>query len=156
MIETTVRLGRETVARIALACEGRGVTRSCLVSALVRYASGKMRPLPEGWVRVKYQGRRMKEEWRCQHLVLRPDEYEFFGDMRKVMRLSVSCIVAYAVEHYLDEMLAISGEDTDNYRYRNYIIARFMAGDVVCWAHCWGIPPEIAPDTPTLPPPGIG
>jgi len=150
MVETTIRIGCEAAGRIAETCESRGIRRAVLVSALVRFASGRMRPLPEEWLRVKYQGRRGKQEWRCVHLSVRPDEYEFFGDMRKVQRLSVSFIVAYAVEHFLNEMLEMMGKDTDNYRYRNYLIAQFILGDVVCWVHCWGIPPGI---TTTEPPP---
>lgn len=149
MVDTTIRVGREAAGRIAEICENRGIRKAALVSALVRFASGRMRPLPDGWLRVKYQGRRGKEEWRCLHLAVRPDEYEFFGDMRKVQRLSVSFIVAFAVEHFLDEMMETIGDDTDNYRYRNYLIAQFLLGDVVCWVHCWGIPPGITRPEPS-------
>ncbi len=151
MLDTTIRIGREVADRIDRVCESRGLSRACLVSALVRRVSRRLRPLPEERVRVKYQCRRAKSEWRCVHLALRPDEYEFFGDTRKVFRLSVSCIVAYAVEHLLDELLEEMADDVDNYRYRNYLIARFMAGDVVCWIHCWGIPPQIALGEPIIP-----
>jgi hypothetical protein len=77
------------------------------------------------------------------HVTLRGDEYEFFIDQRKVLKLSVSFIFAYAVEHYLDELMQLMKYECDNYQYRNYAIMNIVLDNVSCWLLCWGIPHEI-------------
>jgi len=56
------------------------------------------------WSHIRYQKRGKNEVWRQLYLTLRPDEYEFFLDLRKVFKFSVSCLVTYAVEKYLEEI----------------------------------------------------
>ena len=69
---------------------------------------------------------------------MRADEYEYFLDLRKILKMSVSLIVAYAVEKFLDMLM--KENNTDNNRYRNYIIAREVIDNIICWKLIWGFP----------------
>lgn len=95
------------------------------------------------WSRVRYQKRDETGNWRHLHLTLRPDEYEFFLDLRKVFKFSVSSLVAYAVEKYLEEIVKKLSKGSDNYRYKNYMFQRFIVDGVICWIFSWGIPRTI-------------
>ena len=47
--------------------------------------------------RVKYQERDVKENWHRLHIIMNEYEYEYYFDMRKFFKMSVSFILAYAV-----------------------------------------------------------
>lgn len=75
---------------------------------------------------VKYQSSRKKNSWRSFHIRLSDCDYEFFLDLRKVLKLSVSNILAHAVKKYLGDEI----KDVDNYLYHAYslIIAKINDG----------------------------
>lgn len=126
-----------------------GVSRNTLISSLMKLASKKMLKLHEGWIRTRYQERRAGEKWTRRHVRVRKDEYDFFFDLRKVTRFSFSHLIAYATDHYLDELIVLMQKDTDNYRYRNYAINQIFLDNVECWVIYWGIPNRLI----TSPPP---
>jgi hypothetical protein len=66
---------------------------------------------------------------------------EYFLDLRKLMKMSVSLILAYAVEKFLDTIM--SRNNTDNNRYRNYLIIREIIDNITRWTFIWGFPPNI-------------
>ena len=90
---------------------------------------------------VQYQQSRNTSEWHTFHFQVRVDEYEYFLDLRKLLKMSVSLILAYAVEKYLDKLMRKF--ITDNYRYQNYIIIKEVLNDIICWKFIWGFPPDI-------------
>jgi hypothetical protein len=55
--------------------------------------------------RIEYQGRDSEIIWSCMHITLTPQEYEHFIDMRKMFKMSVSHIIAFAVLKYLKILL---------------------------------------------------
>ena len=90
---------------------------------------------------VEYQKRKKRGEWHTFHWYVREDDYEYFQDLRKLRKMSVSFILAYAVEKFLDTI--IKGHYTDNNRYRNYIITREVIDNIICWRFIWGWPPDL-------------
>lgn len=54
---------------------------------------------------VKYQERDEEKNWKVFRIDLEDDDYELFTDMRKVMKKSVSLLVAEAIKEYLDEIV---------------------------------------------------
>lgn len=142
-IETTMNIDRDVAARLDAAAARLGVTRRHLVSSLLGYAQRKPRDAEARGNRVRYQERREKSRWCTIHVSLRKDEYEFFIDLRKVMLLSVSFIIAWAIEQYLDELIFKMIKEPDNYRYRNYIIISTIVESVTCIVIYWGIPPNL-------------
>jgi hypothetical protein len=68
------------------------------------------------WKRVRCQGQAGNAgdvAWKCFHLALWPDKYEFFLDLRKVCKMSVLFLVAYAVSKYLQEVIGYLSVTSD-------------------------------------------
>ena len=148
--ETTINIHTDTLTRLSAAASHLRISKSELVSSLVSFYKGKSSAYLPSRIRVCYQERRDKECWRRLHLCLRRDEYDFFLDMRFVLKLSVSFIVSQAVELYLDELMQVMINNTDNYRYRNYAICQMYIDDVMCWVHYWGIPRQLLHPPPQI------
>ncbi len=90
---------------------------------------------------VQYQERRNQVEWQTVHVYFREDDYEYFLDLKKLLKMSVSLILAFAVEKYLDKL--IRGAITDNNRYRNYLIIKEVIDNLICWRFIWGFPANL-------------
>lgn len=150
MVETTVNLdagSREALERAS------GLT-GCAKSRLVADAMKRLMKGYGGLVRdgrsVKYQVRRGGREWRRLHVALEYRDYEFFIDMRKLCRRSVSFLVVCALNKHLDEIVELHirnkyFEEADNYPFLHYIITHYVVPGAVCWTIYWGMPenPEI-------------
>jgi hypothetical protein len=54
---------------------------------------------------VKYQVRDPEAKWFCMHISLTSFEYEHFIDMRKMFKMSVSHIITFALQKYLNTLL---------------------------------------------------
>jgi hypothetical protein len=139
-IETTVNIDANVLWKISRASMIAGVSKRDVISSLLRKLSCDHRSLVQSWTRVRYQKRAGNNTWKCVHITLWPDEYEFFLDLRKVCKKSVSCLIAYAVEKYLDEVVKGLIKITDNNRYKNYTIIGRIVDGIVCWTYYWGLP----------------
>jgi hypothetical protein len=146
-IKTTINIKMELLDRLNDASFVAGKSRTYLVKALLARFIRKHRRMISAWSQVQYQERCEKKKWRHLHIVLKPAEYEYCIDLKKVCKLSVSRIIAYSIEHLLDELLYALQESGDNYRYSNYVFSCFEVKGVICWLFCWGIPPELPFDT---------
>lgn len=141
--ETTMCVRGETREKLEEASRVMGMSRGLLVSSLLNYASKRMHVERSSRGGIRYQERSGGVARGRMHLRLRCDEYEFFIDMRKVWKMSVSFLVAYAVEHFLDELIQKMIKNPDNYRYRNYAMTKVNIDDVTCWIFYWGIPQKL-------------
>lgn len=67
--------------------------------------------------------------------------------MRNFFRCSVSLLVAYAVNKYLDKYILsilrkVKAFGGDNYRFDNYILTKNLFDSSICWTIYWGDPPN--------------
>jgi hypothetical protein len=156
MVETTVNLAAGTRAALERASGLTGRAKSRLVAdAMKRLMRGYGELVRDGRS-VEYQERRGVLEWRRLHVSIEYRDYEFFIDMRKLCRRSVSFLVACAVDKYLDDIIEMlmgngNSEESDNYPFLHYIIMHSVVPGAVCWTIYWGMPenPEILfPMTP--------
>jgi hypothetical protein len=140
-METTININADVLKKITLAARSHGMSRSRLVASLIKRVMEDM-PDPQCIGRmVQYQKRNTPESWRTFHLLLKFDEYEYFLDLRKILKMSVSLILAYAVKLYLGQI--IKKKITDNYQsFQNYIIAKEVSDTIICWKLIWGYPPN--------------
>ncbi len=134
-METTLNLHASTLVSITAAARAKGVSRSALIRTLFKRIMNDMSDPDTIGIVVRYQGRRRPEEWHVFHLQVRPDEYEFFLDLKKLLKMSVSLILAIAVKKYLNGKEALS---TDNYRYKDYTIIKMTTGNMLTWKFIWG------------------
>jgi hypothetical protein len=95
---------------------------------------------------VKYQPDDERNKWHKFHICFKPDENEFFGDLRKFCKFSVSYLLAIAVREYLDELMGdAEKKSVDNYPYfNNYMIYREIVSGIISWRLYWGYPAEEA------------
>jgi hypothetical protein len=139
LIDTTIYINVEIHKRLSKASTRTGESKRNIVSSLLRRLSMDYEEIAIPWKRIAYQNRDSRKAWQRLHLTLMPDEYEFFLDLRKACKLSVSHLVAYAMEKYLDEIAGNFIKGTDNYRYSNYTLSCFIESGVVCLIHYWGL-----------------
>ncbi len=145
--ETTANIDQEIYEKISEAAKKYGVSRSKLVAMLLeRFVNAhKKTRMVHGTVR--YQESRPKENWRTLHITLPAHWHDFFDDARKLWKLSVSFLIAMAVEQYLTD--DDNGEDfrpADNYWWGAHTIIQFTHNDLQYVLLCWGVPtqpPEI-------------
>ena len=66
---------------------------------------------------------------------------EYFQDLRKLLKMSVSLLLALAVKKFLDDPTVTI--DTDNYLFKSYLIVKEIVDSITCWRLYWGYPPGI-------------
>ncbi len=142
-IETTVYLESAIIDKLTASAAERGISRSALISSLMHRMALVHREYASSLKGVRYQERDGGAVKRRLHVCLRPGEYEMFIDERKVFKLSVSFILAVAVERFLCDLVELIMEHGDNYRCQNYAIMQIDIENVTAWVLYWGIPPRL-------------
>ena len=150
MIETTVNLDYEIREKLDGAAMAGGISRSAMLVTLMRRVMkeyGKRARLGKA---VRYQKKNPCSSRRCTHISLAERDYECFSNMRLFYKLSVSLLVSYGVERYLDEaLLCLERDDdkyyTDNNIFSNYLFLCDSSYGRICWTISWGMPEKPAP-----------
>jgi hypothetical protein len=140
-METTLNIHTDISKKITRAAQTRGISRSEMIAILIKKVMDDVSNPGRMGKMIQYQKRSRPDEWQTFHLYVREDDYEYFLDLRKLLKMSVSLILAYAVEKYLFKLL--KKDSTDNNRYRNYVIIKDVIDDIICWKFIWGFPPNI-------------
>ncbi len=143
LVETTINTHKSVLKLLNDGAARTFRSRTFMIKLLMQRVMNDNQRMLKSYSRIKYQARDDKKNWYLVHLVLNEYEYEYYLDMRKFFKMSVSYILAYAVKRYLseiiDELLDMS-KNTDNYLYRNYILIIKTINNVICWQIYWGIP----------------
>jgi len=154
-VATTVNIDPEVKLMLDRAAEATGMSRSEVVTRVMRRALRDFRRLVRYDRAVRYQEENPPVKRRKLHLSLIRRDYEYFLDSRKLFKCSVSWLVVFSVYEYLDEV--IDGvlddnydKDADNYPFLNYLIVPEMVEDVVCWKIYWGLPRNRTPIHPAF------
>ncbi len=140
-METTLNIHVDIYKLINSAATAKGISRSELIVVLLKMVMDDIENPSTFGKLVQYQKKCMPDKWRTFHVSLREDDYEYFLDLRKLLKMSVSLILAYAVRKYLKKL--INKDTTDNYQIRNYVLAKMVIDNTVCWKLIWGYPPDI-------------
>jgi len=141
LIETTLYAHKNTLNRLDIGITSTGKSRNYLIKLLMQRIMKDNHKMIKTYSRIKYQNRDLKENWKRINVVLNEYEYEYYLDLRKFFKMSISLILAYVVFSYLDDLLK-KNRNTDNYFYRNYIFIKKTFEEVICWHIYWGIPPD--------------
>jgi hypothetical protein len=147
LIESTVHMHKSTLEMLERGAERTGRTRTFIIKVLMQRVMSTNQHMIKSNARIKYQSRDNKENWHRLHVVLNEYEYEYYLDMRKFYKMSVSFILAYAAIRYLDEILnelLNRSKNTDNYLYKNYIFITKTINKVIYWQIYWGIPQKLS------------
>jgi hypothetical protein len=152
LIESTINVHKNIMEMLEKSSEATGRTRTHIIKILMQRIMKDNHKLFKMNSRVKYQERDLKENWHRLHIVMNEYEYDYCLDMRKLFKMSVSFILAFAVKRFLDEVmnrLLDMHKNTDNYRYRNYLLIKKIIDGIICWQIYWGIPEKL-PDITTV------
>ena len=141
MIETTLNIHVESLEMINNISDVYNISRNRVIKNLLKKVMYRELNSFSFNRCVKYQDSDSKEKWHKFHITLDVDEYEFFIDLRKFFKMSVSAIVSYAVKKYYKEV--IKSNRTDNYLFKNYIIIKETINNIISWRIYWGYPEKM-------------
>ena len=141
MIITTLNIHLDVLSNISRAAGRLGKSRKDIIVLLLRRIMRDHHLFKHGFSTVKYQLDDDSGNWHCFHIRFREDENEFFVDLRKLCKFSVSCLLAKAVERYLGELQKNTEKKVDNYRnFNNYVLHREVVEGIISWRIYWGFP----------------
>ncbi len=142
-IETTINIKKAVLKKIDSIAEEYHVSRSKLVSLLLKQVMKEQTTDKNRFSQVKYQRRDKKASWKRPHIMLNQDIYEKCLDLRKISKKSVSYLVLIAYNAHLErviEKLKNVG-DTDNY-LSQYICIGKRIGSIYSYVIFWDFPPQ--------------
>ena len=145
-IDTTLHVHKSILETLNKSAEASGRARTLIIKLLMQRVMNNSQKMIKSYSRIQYQGRDVKDNWHRLHIALNECEYEYYLDMRKFYKMSVSFILAYAVRRYLNEIinkLMDKNFNGDNYLYKNYVFMKFTIDEIICWRIYWGIHPQI-------------
>lgn len=147
MIITTYVMKRDVCQLLDSAVTRTGLGRDELVVLVMKMALYDHAAHIKGEGRIVYQDRSEKGTKSRVHVKLDKLEYEFFQDMRKFFKKSISFMIAISVVKYLDIVVQniINGNKIvhkNNYPEYKYKIFKKCIENDVFWLIYWGLPPE--------------
>ena len=140
-IKTTLNINRDILEEITIASHELSISRSDVIKMLLKTVMSDDINLAKIGHSVKYQKKGDKNTWHTFHIRLDVDEYEFFLDLRKFLKMSVSHILAYAVQKYLKSLSLV--KTGDKKLFKNYIFHTDIKDGFRYWQMIWGFPPNI-------------
>lgn len=140
-MKTTLNVHKDILRMITLAALKQGVSRTDLIIYLLKSVMKDISGPCNFGCLVRYQKRSNPEEWHTFHIKLRIDDYEYFLDLRKLLKMSVSRILATAARRYLQTIN--KRHINDNNQFKNYVIIKELIDNSICWKLVWGYPYNI-------------
>jgi hypothetical protein len=137
-MKTTLNVHVDILKKIIFAAELQCISSSQMIVILLKQAMNRVGNPDNLGKLVQYQKRSSPEMWHPFHIKWKPDEYEYFQDMKKLLKMSVSLILAIAVKKFLKKLL--KQNISDNYRHHNYILVKEVIDGFVLWKLIWGFP----------------
>ncbi len=144
LINTTVYMHNNILSRIMKITGNSKKLRGSTIITFLKRAMRDNKKLLRGFRSVKYQNSDSHDKWNTIHVTFREDDYEYFIDMRKLYKMSVSLILAYAVRKYFFEIMNKLKKkfQSDNNPPYNYLFVRDVIDGVVSWRLYWGFPSD--------------
>ncbi|MCP4137576.1 MAG: hypothetical protein GY754_41800 [bacterium] len=149
LVYTTFNITLENFELLQSSAKTMGIARSRLVELLIQKVMEKDPFDYKMFGTVKYQLSPLEDEpavsgaepWYHCHVVFDSSVYENCLDLRKVHKLSVSAIIAFAINNYLDDLLLSKDPkgDVDKYPH-NYIFSEGKYDGIKTFVMFWGVP----------------
>ena len=151
-VVTTLNINKSLLESLKDISEGLNISVTRLIVLLLKRVMSENKDFRRYGYRVRYQERDSLKDWHTFHLRIRTEEYEYFLDMRKFFKMSVSLLLSFAYENYLDDIIGmltdkrIGKRYIDNYLPRNYILINKEVDSVIKWIIYWGYTEEVGKD----------
>ncbi len=142
MIKTTYNTKLFLYIKVVQASKGNNITQSYIINELFKqfYNNFYVKELKN--TRIKYQKRGENIVYQLLHATLDYDLYEKSQDLKKILKMSISYILAVAIEKYLDIVIGkITNNVSDNY-YHNYILILKNPKKNLSYTVFWDYPDE--------------
>ncbi len=153
MIKTTYMMTKEVLLLLKEAEKRTGWAMIDLVIAVMRYVMRHHAKYEREHGRIAYQKRLDKDgipipKFRVKVKMLER-EYDYFNDMRRFFRRSISHVIAIAVLEYLPILVeriekGEYDEDVDSYPYKNCAIYDKCIEEATVFHIWWGLPSDPA------------
>ncbi len=141
-MKTTLNIRIDLLDQISKAAKTNRISCSKMIFVLMQKAAADIDNPGNIGRLVRYQERRGPKAFRPFHVNVREDTYEYWQDMRKLLKMSVSFVLAVAVQKYLMDK-PIKNIYSDNYLCKNYFIIKQVFNSVIIWKFIWGCPPNL-------------
>ncbi|MCP4133672.1 MAG: hypothetical protein GY754_22075 [bacterium] len=141
LIYTTFNTSMENFEKLQSSAKTMKISRSRLVELLVRRVMEEEPFELALFSTVKYQVSSGDDDWYHCHVVFNSSIYENCQDLRKIYKLSVSAIIAYAIATFLDELLLLKSPKmhVDSYHHA-YLFSKGEPDGIKTFVYFWGIP----------------
>ncbi|MCP4138196.1 MAG: hypothetical protein GY754_44955 [bacterium] len=147
IIKTTINFRVPVLEKINEAAVLLGISRTKIIIRLLKMVMNEKNFSATMCRPVQYQHPFPDpDEWHKFHISFQENDYEYCLDLRKFLKKSVSAIVAYAVEEYLDIIMGLLPKDpgrSDNYRFHHYVMSSSEVHGVISWQIFWGLPEKL-------------
>ncbi len=142
-VDTTCNMKLVVLERIDASAKKFSISRSKLISMLLKRMMEGKNTDKNRFSRVKYQKRNKRANWKRPHIMLDQDLYEKSLDMRKLYKMSVSYIVLVAYKKYFETVInELKNGGSSDKNQRNYICIGKRYGRVFSYTVFWDYPPE--------------
>jgi len=139
MPTTSIYMSSETRDAVSRAASRMGRPQRDIVVMLLMRMMDDAPMLKSAFDTVKYQPDDPGGGWHTFCIKFKGDEYEFFTDMRKHCKSTVSLLLAMAVKRHLAKIIGDDEHIIFNYfPYHAYLVGHGSTGGVFCWISCWG------------------
>ena len=141
MIYTTLNIHKGVFEKISAAAEKLNKSKREIIVLLLMKLMGDYNSFRFRFSAVAYQPDADEDSWHCFHINFREHEYEYFTDLRKLTKFSVSFLLRIAVYRYLDKLTESFDEPTDNYlMFKDYTVLHKDIDGFLVWTFIWGAP----------------
>jgi len=138
IVKTTIHINSTIKGKLIRAAVKTPFTESEIITKVMKSMMNKMKPLSKYSRPVEYQKLPEGAMWERVHVRWLLRDYDYFNDMRKLCRKSVSYLVSLAISEYIDELL--KDENIDNYQFTSYILITREKDDIISWEVYWDFP----------------
>ena len=138
MVATTINMHKDTLAKITNAAVRQKKSRHEIIIILLKRLLNDHEKIKHRFISIKYQSDDSSMMWHCFHIRFRPDEYEFFIDLRKLCKCSVSLLIAIAVNRYNNDLNTNDNKTVDKYQqFNKYILRKRFVDGIISWHIFW-------------------
>ena len=138
MIQTTLNMHIAVLEKIAGVATALNTSKRDIVVRLLRKTMRDVGRFKHRFRTVKYQPDDAGGNWHCFHICFRDDENEYFVDLRKLCKYSVSHLLAIAVNRYIHELIQ---NPMNNYTdFCDYYLFHEIVEGIKSWRFYWGYP----------------
>ncbi len=144
LIDTTINIKVHLLLRIAEVSNISGISLNKIIAIMINKLIINCPIKPKLFSTVKYQQAGDNIIWHTLHVSLDGDVYEKALDLRKVMKMSVSFLIAKAIELFLDQVIKDLSEDNTDKNSEEYVYISSKCNGLLNFTIFWISPPAMA------------